>query len=106
MAYIYQVTFDIRPDQMSELHIGNSLERVLGYLRSLLPSQDGYITSRAMFSVDAPEETSLVVQSTWQEWTDLENHRESALSEEKVLTEFRPHVSLKDLTVRVYEEVD
>jgi hypothetical protein len=34
MAYVYQVSFDIRPDQMNELQIGASLERVLGYLRS------------------------------------------------------------------------
>jgi hypothetical protein len=106
MAYIYHVSFDVRPEQASELQIGHSLERVLGYLRSLLPSQDGYISSRAMYSVDEPETTDLVVQSMWHEWSDLDKHRQSALAEDKVLTEFEPHVSLKDLVVRIYEEVD
>jgi hypothetical protein len=105
MAYIYQVGFDIRPDQMSELQIGASLERVLAYLRALLPSEPGHITSRAMHSVDVPDRTHLVFQSVWEGWDDLENHRGSSISEDKVLAEFKPHVKLQDLTVRVYEEV-
>jgi hypothetical protein len=105
MAYVYQVGFGIRPDQMSELKIGASLERVLAYLRTLLPSEAGYITSRAMNSVDVPGSTHLVFQSVWESWDDLENHRRSSLSEDKVLAEFKPHVELQDLTVHVYEEV-
>jgi quinol monooxygenase YgiN len=105
MAYIYQVGFDIRPDQMSELQIGASLERVLAYLRALLPSGVGYITARAMYSVDVPDRTHLVFQSVWEDWEDLENHRGASIAEDKVLTEFKPHVELQDLTVRVYEEV-
>jgi hypothetical protein len=105
MAYIYQVSFDIHPSQMSELQIGASLERVLAYLRTLLPSEPGYITSQAMHSVDVPSSTHLVFQSMWEGWDDLENHRGSSISEDKVLAEFKPHVELQDLTVRVYEEV-
>ena len=105
MAYIYQVGFDIRPDQMSELQIGASLERVLAYLRVLLPGEVGYITARAMYSVDVPDKTHLVFESVWEDWDDLESHRRSSISEDKVLTEFEPHVELQDLTVRVYEEV-
>jgi hypothetical protein len=105
MAYIYQVGFDIRPDQMSELQIGASLERVLAYLRTLLPGEPGHITSRAMHSVDVPDRIHLVFQSVWEGWDDLENHRASSISEDKVLTEFKPHVELQDLVVRVYEEV-
>lgn len=105
MAYVYQVGFDIRPDQMSELQIGASLERVLAYLRTLLPSEPGYITARAMHSVDVPGSTHLVFQSVWEGWDDLENHHRSSLSEDKVLTEFKPHIELRDLTVHVYEEV-
>jgi hypothetical protein len=105
MAYIYQVGFDIRLDQMSDLQIGASLERVLAYLRALLPGETGYVTSRAMYSVDVPDRTHLVFQSVWEEWEDLENHRGASISEDKVLTEFKPHVELQDLTVRVYEEV-
>jgi hypothetical protein len=105
MAYIYQVSFDIRPDQMSELQIGASLERVLAYLRTLLPSEPGHVTSRAMYSVDIPDRTHLVFQSVWEGWDDLENHRGSSISEDKVLTEFEPHVELENLVVHVYEEV-
>lgn len=106
MAYIYQISFDIQPDQMNELEIGASLERVLGYLRALLPSEPGYVTSRAMNSLDMPGETHLVFQSMWETWDDLEAHRQSSLAEDKVLTEFQPHVSLEDLSVHIYEEVD
>lgn len=105
MAYIYQIDFDIRPDQMSELQIGASLERVLAYLRALLPSEPGYITSRAMHSVDVPDRIHLIFQSTWENWDDLKNHQGSSVSENKVLTEFKPHVELQDLTAHVYEEV-
>jgi quinol monooxygenase YgiN len=105
MAYIYQVSFDIRPEQMSELQVGASLERVLAYLRTLLPSEVGYMTARAMYSVDVPDRTHLVFESVWEDWDDLENHRGSSISEDKVLTEFRPYVELQDLTARVYEEV-
>jgi quinol monooxygenase YgiN len=106
MAYIYQVSFDIRPDQMSELEIGSSLERVLAYLRTLLPSQPGHINSRAMHSLDMQNRTHLVFQSAWETWDDLQAHRQSSLAEDKVLTEFAPHVSLEDLSARAYEEVD
>lgn len=106
MAYIYQVSFDIRPDQMNQLEIGASLERVLSYLRALLPSMPGNVTSRAMYSLDIPGKTQLVFQSVWGTWDDLEAHRGSSLDEYKVLAEFQPHVSLEDLSVHIYEEVD
>jgi hypothetical protein len=106
MAYVYQVSFDIRPDQMSELEIGASLERVLGYLRTLLPAETGFVTSRALYSVDIPETTHLVFESVWERWGDLDSHRRSSLAEDKVLTEFKPHVALEDLSVHAYQEVD
>jgi hypothetical protein len=105
MAYIYQVGFDIRPDQMSELEIGSSLERVLGYLRTLLPSEPGYISARALYSLGLPDTTHLVFESSWETWENLENHRQSELSETKVLDEFEPHVSMEHLTVHLYGEV-
>jgi hypothetical protein len=105
MAYIYQVSFDIRPEQMSDLQIGASLERVLAYLRTLLPGQPGHITSRAFYSLDIPGYTHLIFQSIWEAWDDLEAHRSSSLAENKVLTEFQPHVALEDLDLHVYEEV-
>jgi hypothetical protein len=105
MAYIYHVGFDIDADQMTELEIGSSLERVLGYLRTLLPAERGFITSRAMRSIGLPGRSHLVFQSVWEEWEDVERHRESSLAEDKVLKEFEPHVVLDDLTRQIYEEV-
>lgn len=105
MAYIYQVAFDIKPDQMTELEIGSSLERVLGYLRTLLPAERGFITSRAMRSVGLRESVHLLFQSVWEEWEDVQRHRESSLSEDKVLKEFEPHVALEGLTSQIYQEV-
>lgn len=105
MAYVYQVTFDIKPDQMGQLEIGASLERVLGYLRTLLPSQLGFITARAMYSLDAPHTTHLIFQSVWDTWDDISAHRNSSLLEDKILTEFEPHVPLENLVSHVYEEV-
>lgn len=105
MAYVYEVSFDIRPEQMEELQIGASLERVLGYLRTLLPEQVGYITARALYSVENEQATHLIVQSEWEHWEDLTKHRDSSLSEDKVLEEFEPHVELQHLVARTYTEV-
>jgi quinol monooxygenase YgiN len=105
MAYIYHIDFSIRPEQMDQLQIGAALERVLGYLRTLLPSETGYITARAMYSLDGEDRTELVFQSVWETWEDLEAHKASELAEDKVLTEFEPHVELQDLAVQVYEEI-
>jgi hypothetical protein len=105
MAYIYQINFQIQPEQMSELHIGAALERVLGYLRTLLPAEPGYVATRAMYSMDREEHTDLVFQSVWELWEDLQNHLESGLVENKALVEFGPHISVDDLVVRVYREV-
>jgi hypothetical protein len=106
MAYIYRIDFDILPEQMSELEIGASLERTLGYLRTLLPGQTGYITSRAMHAVNGEEQVHLAFESEWETWEDLQAHRASSLSEDKVLKEFEPHVKLNDLMTRAYAEVD
>jgi hypothetical protein len=106
MAYIYQITFDIHPDQMGELQIGSSLERTLGYLRTLLPSEVGFITIRVARAVE-PEgkEIRIMVESEWDYWDELVRHRKSNLAEEKVLQEFEPHVDLEDLEIHVFEEV-
>jgi heme-degrading monooxygenase HmoA len=105
MAYIYQVSFTIRPEQMNELQIGASLERVLGYLRTLLPGQPGFIEARVLYSVDQPEQTYVVCVSEWEHWEHLEQHRASALAEEKVLAEFAPHITREALIIRIYSEV-
>lgn len=105
MPYIYEVTFSIRFEDMSELEIGHSLERVLGYLRTLLPNEHGFMTSRALYTIDDPSHTHVVFLSEWGSWEALEKHRASSLVEDKVLTEFDPHVSPEDLSVRIYAEV-
>ena len=105
MAYTYQVSFEIQHERIEQLRIGATLEKVLGYLRTLLPNQTGYINARAMYSLDMPDKTHLLVQSTWDEWEDLQAHQASGLAEQKVLSEFKPHVALEDLGVHVYEDV-
>ena len=106
MAYIYQVSFNIPKTKMDKLKIGGSVERTLGYLKTLLPSQPGFIDVRVLYSLDDEEKTYVVVVSEWNHWEDLTNHRESSLSEEKVLEEFSPHLEPDNLTMRVYGEVD
>ena len=106
MAFIYQVSFDIEPSQISQLEIGAPLERTLGYLRTLLPSSDGYISARAAYSLDDPDRIHVIFESAWVEWSHLKAHSDSGLAENKVLVEFEPHVALEDLSSRVYEEVN
>ena len=48
----------------------------------------------------------MVFESVWETWGYLEAHRKSALSENKVLEEFQPHVSLENLQIHTFEEVD
>lgn len=105
MAYTYHVSFEIGQEQMEQLHIGAALEKILGYLRTLLPNEPGFITARAMYSLDILSSTHIIVQSTWDQWGDLLAHQSSGLAEQKVLSEFKPHVKLDDLTVHTYEEV-
>ena len=105
MAYIYEVSFDIPTDQISQLEIGTPLERVIGYLRTMLPSEPGYITSRAMYSIDVPDNTNLVIQCVWETWEDLKNHKDSSLAEQKTLLEFGPHIKDDALIAHIYEEI-
>ena len=105
MAFIYRVSFDLDPDQVAELSIGAPLERVIGYLRVLLPSHQGYLTSRAMYAVEPSEPVEVAFESVWQSWGDLVAHRESDLVEAKVLAEFGLHISRDALRVGIYEEI-
>lgn len=105
MPYIYEVSFDIAPDEMDDLEIGSSLGRVLGYLRVLLPSEHGFVTSRALYSIDDPDRTRVVFSSEWGSWEALAAHRQSELLEAKVLEEFDEHVPADRLTTRIYADV-
>lgn len=105
MAYVYQVSFDISPEQKNELEIGASLERVLGLLRVLLPAEPGYTTARAVYSLEIPGRTRVVVESVWDHWEDLVTHRRSSLAEDKILREFAD-LAPEMLEVRAFREVD
>ena len=106
MAYIYQVGFELPGEQLSELEIGASLERVLGYLRTALPGQPGFVTSRAMRSVEMANVVHVVFQTVWETWDDVKVHRQSGLAEDKVLREFDTQISKEHLVVTIYDEVD
>jgi hypothetical protein len=106
MAYVHQVSFDIPKKDMDELQIGSALQRVLGYLRSRLPSEPGYMTARAFYSVDKEDVVHIVFQSQWMTWHDLQAHGESRLSEEKVLQEFGPVSDVKNTATQIMAEVD
>lgn len=106
MSYINQISFYIDNDKMSELEIGSSLERVLGYMRTLLPSQEGYIATRAMHTLPGDDRIHLIFESVWDTWEDFQNHLKSNLDEKKILSEFEPHVKLADLTTRIYTDID
>jgi hypothetical protein len=105
MAYIYEVSFDIDSEKMNQLKIGSSLERVLGYLRTILPSEPGYVTSRALYTLESEDTTNVIFQSEWQDWEDLNRHVSSSLLEKKVLKEFEPHIKLEHLTSRTLNEI-
>ncbi|MFN2302596.1 MAG: hypothetical protein ACK2TV_02590 [Anaerolineales bacterium] len=106
MAYIYRIGFDIDHDDMKQLRIGASLERALGYLRTLLPNQDGFISARAMHTLEKENPAHLVFESTWETWEDFKKHIASSLAEDKILKEFEPHIKLEDLSTRIYEDVN
>lgn len=105
MAYAYQVSFEIKHEQIEQLRIGATLEKVLGYLRTLLPNEPGFITAHAFHSLNIEGKTQLVVQSIWDQWEDLLTHQNSELAEKKVLSEFEPHVAMENLTVHIYKEI-
>ncbi len=106
MPYIYEVSFNVPREKMTELEIGQSLERLVGYMKVRLPSQRGFVFSDAFYSVDDPAGLRIVMRSEWSDWTDLQNHcNSSALVEDQAFEQFAPHVSSEDITVRKYAEV-
>jgi hypothetical protein len=105
MPYVYEVSFEITPEQMSELEIGKSLERVVGYMKIRLPSQAGFVFADAWYSVDDPDKTRVIMRSEWSDWCDVKDHRDSSLVEDHVFEEFDPHVNAGTITIRTYAEV-
>jgi hypothetical protein len=105
LAYVYQVSFDIPPERQAQLEVGSSVERVLGFLRVSLPAAPGYMTARAVYSLDLPDRIRVVVESVWDHWEDMETHRQSALAEDKILREFADLMP-EMLEARTFREVD
>lgn len=106
MAYTYEISFDISYQKMDLLSIGNALERGLGYLRTLLPGEPGFMYARAMYSLTHTDMTRVIFHSVWENWEDLVAHKETYLDEKRFLTEeFEPHLDVKDLVIHYYQEV-
>lgn len=105
MAYIYQISFELKPSQLDQIQMGSAVERVLSYLKVLLPNEPGFINARAMYSLNIPKHTEMVFSSIWETWEDIVKHRESKLAEDKILTEFEPCVDLEDLKVHIFDEL-
>jgi hypothetical protein len=103
---MYEVTFDIPREKMTELEIGQSLEKLVGYMKIRLPAQRGFVFADAFYSVDDKDKIHVVTRSEWSDWTDLENHcNSSALVEDRVFEHFDPHIAQADITIRKYAEV-
>ncbi len=106
MAYVYEVSFDIPDDQAPQLRVGASVQRVLAYLRSLLPNIQGYVTTRAMYSLTDEPNIRLVFQSVWDDAEHLNRHLHSRMEEQTVMLEFAPNARIENLEARVYEELE
>lgn len=105
MPYIYEVSFDVPRDKMEELEIGQSLERLVGFMKVRLPAQRGFVYADAVYSVDDPDKTRVVMRSHWSDWTDVVNHRKGVFIEDHVLEQFEPHVEKDAIMIRSYAEV-
>ena len=107
MAYFYEVSFNPEPEQLADLKIGKSLEKVIGYLRVLLPNQTGFVSANGMQEVNAQGKPNLVFLSEWETWEDLQAHlKSSSLVEDKILLEFDPHIQSEHLVKRIYREIE
>jgi quinol monooxygenase YgiN len=103
---MYEVSFQVPREKMTELEIGQSLERLVGYMKIRLPAQRGFVLADAVYSVDDPESLRIVMRSQWSDWTDLQNHcNSSALVEDQAFEQFAPHICADDITIRKYAEV-
>ncbi len=104
--YTIELSFRIPSSRIDQLiGIGNSIERGIGYMRALLPSEKGFVTARAMYSIDDAENTLVVFQSVWDQWEDVQGHRGSYLDERRLIKEFEPALDVENVNVRIYTEV-
>ena len=49
MSYLYEVSFNVDPKVLSKEELSIPLEKVLGYMKTLFPSQKGWMDARAFF---------------------------------------------------------
>lgn len=107
MAYVYQLSFNLKPELAAELAIGAGVQQGLSYLRAVLPSETGYVSTRAVQALNGAQGgTNVVFESTWETWDDLQAHQKSATAESNVLRKLRPALPLDDLVVRIFREID
>ena len=105
MPYVYEVSFEIAPEKMTQLEIGKSLDRLVGYMKIRLPVQPGFMFADAWYSVDDPAATRIIARSEWSDWCDVDAHRRSTLIEDHLFEQFEPHVNRDNVTIRTYAEV-
>lgn len=106
MAYTYEISFNLSSDPNDLLVIGSALERGLGYMRTMLPSEPGFMYARALYSLARTDVTRVIFHSVWETWEDLVAHRTTYLEEKRLLTEeFEPRMKIDDLVVNYYAEV-
>ena len=106
MAYIYQTKFDIRSEEANQLRIGKSVAQSLAYLKAFLPNEPGFITSRAMVSLNQKDKAHLVFESYWEDWDSLDQHlQNSPYTEDKIIPKFSLQATLLDLTSTIFEEI-
>src|SRR5512142_277055 len=106
MPYVYQTTFDIDTDDLDQLQIGRSLQLSFAYLKAFLVNEPGFISARAMYSLEHAKKTHVAFESTWEDWEALDAHRErSPFAESKMLHRFELKVVPDNLADHIYEEI-
>jgi len=88
---------------MSQLEIGQSLERLVGYMKIRLPVQPGFVSpTRGTQSTTQGDEGG-----GSKRWTIGAHRRSSRVrdSRDHLFEEFDPHVNKDNITVRTYAEV-
>lgn len=105
MPYIHAVWFDLPSAKADELQIGAGLQRVIGFLRSVLPNEPGFVTARGFYSIDGGDTIHIEFQSVWQDWDSLVTHQSTSFAAEKILAHFQDIVPREAFTARTYQEI-
>ena len=104
MPYTYHVEFDLAPDQARLLEVGGDLEVIAATLKTRLPDEAGMVSSRTLYSVDRPGAVHVIFESLWEDWDDLEAHREGPLDEHKYVSEWAPPGAAGPMSTHVYRQ--